>query len=122
MPTNGSALNGRPGARPSFDQQGPFRPAGPFQCVVIRRPVRLTTSESNVHAKTICRASAEQSHVRLQSIILRETRDTLQGFSHLLGSLEVGALTSRIKLVSRVAQGRTKQRPPILLRKLSVHR
>ena len=37
---NGSALNGRPGARPSFESQGPFRPAGPFQCRVIRQPRR----------------------------------------------------------------------------------
>jgi hypothetical protein len=42
---NGSALNGRPGARPSFDQQGPFRPVGPFQCVVMSQLQELVGSD-----------------------------------------------------------------------------
>ena len=35
---NGPAFNGRPGARPFHDSQGPFRPAGPLQCGVSGHP------------------------------------------------------------------------------------
>src|SRR5262245_33499445 len=57
---NGSALNGRPGARPSVASQGPFRPAGPFQPGrVRRRTLRINPCDSAGYLAPVAWREAE---------------------------------------------------------------
>src|SRR4051812_13313212 len=45
MRNNGPAFNGLSDDRPSHESQGPFRPAGRLQCVVIPRAIALLVVE-----------------------------------------------------------------------------